>query len=363
MVKERSLTIMNTSDGLTGQKFGKLTVICEDTPKKTSKGHNIRMCKCRCDCGKEISVRMSYLKSGHTISCGCSRHKRPHNFVDYSGQKFGRLTVIRALEPEEVKTKTYNWLCQCECGNIIHANISKLKDGHTTSCGCKLKENKGSKFEDLTGQRFGRLTVVRFLQAEERRTRGFDWFCKCDCGNDVYANVTKLKQGDMKSCGCLKSERIGNINKKYKYTNKRLYAVYAQIIDRINNPKSREYHNYGGRGIKLCDEWTGEYGYDEFAKWAFENGYNPDAKHGECTIDRIDVNGNYEPDNCKWVDNDSQQNNRRDCIYIDYNGKTQTMAQWSRELNIPYGFLNWRMIRSPHKRTLQECIEEYQETK
>ena len=210
---------------------------------------------------------------------------------------------------------------------------------------------------DITGQRFARLTVIKYLQPEERRSKNFSWLCKCDCGKEVHSNYTKLKNGDIKSCGCLKTERIRMVKRKYKYVNKRLYAIYKQMLDRIDNPSSREYHNYGGRGIKVCDEWRD---FDNFAEWALSSGYDPNAKRGECTLDRRNVDGNYEPNNCEWVDNQTQQNNRRDCIYITYNGKTQTMAQWSRELNIPHKYLNWRMVRCKTiKRTLEDCIREY----
>ena len=225
-----------------------------------------------------------------------------------------------------------------------------------------VRQNKGSHFEDLTGQRFGRLTVVRWLRNDERKARQYNWLCRCDCGNEIQSTANKLKTGTQVSCGCRKHEHaveFGQINRKYAIVNKRLYGVYKMMIDRCCNQQSENYQSYGGRGITVCDEWQGEDGYDNFAKWAYDNEYDPNAKQGECTLDRIDVNGNYTPDNCRWVDSITQANNKRHNIWITHNDESHTIAEWSRILDIPYGFLNWRLTKASRIRTLQECIEEY----
>lgn len=279
-------------------------------------------------------------------------------FIDLTGQRFGRLVVIEKGEPHITSGGQYitTWKCKCDCGNITIVQAPKLKKGHTTSCGCIVKENKGAHFEDLIGQRFNRLTVVKFIPPNERTARGYNWWCKCDCGNYIKANANKLKNGLQQSCGCLKEEmkqNIGKINKKYKHSNKRLYGIYKAMLNRCYDPEGREYHNYGGRGIEVCPEWLGEYGYDVFAEWALSTGYDMNAKHGACTIDRVDVNKGYSPENCTWKTNDEQQNNRRDNRFYTYNGETHTMKEWSRIIGMNYSTLRYHLNKG---RTLAEII-------
>ena len=127
---------------------------------------------------------------------------------------------------------------------------------------------------------------------------------------------------------------LGEITRKYKYSNKRLYSIYKAMIGRCTDPNEKRYKNYGGRGVKVCDEWLN--GYDNFAEWAYSSGYDDSAKHGACTLDRIDTNGDYCPSNCRWVSNLRQQNNRTTNRLVEYDGKVQSIADWARELNLPY---------------------------
>lgn len=164
---------------------------------------------------------------------------------------------------------------------------------------------------DLTGQKFGKLKVIRRNGMNERRKAL--WLCKCDCGNEITAEGCLLRNGHIKSCGCLRIQIIT----KHGYANHsrvdRLYRVWKQIKCRCKNPKVKEYKYYGGRGIKLCEEWND---YEVFRKWALSHGYDKDAEWGKCTIDRIDSNKNYEPDNCRWVDMKVQQNNKNKRGYL-----------------------------------------------
>lgn len=284
-----------------------------------------------------------------------------NTMIDLTGRKFGKLTVLEKAESSHTpngNTITM-WKCKCECGNEVTVASQKLRTGHTTSCGC----GRGVKGENLLGQKFGRLTVVEWIPPKERKSQMFAWKCKCDCGSDkvVITATVKLKSGQTKSCGCLKKERIGNLNKKYKCHDKRLYTVYMAMVYRTTKPDDPQYYLYGERGIKTCDEWLNDF--DAFAEWAYSTGYDTNAEHGECTLDRIDVNGDYSPQNCRWITNKEQQNNRRDNINITYRGETHTMKEWSDILDIPYKFMAWRMSTSDNKRTMDECIAEYQEYK
>lgn len=280
-------------------------------------------------------------------------------FDDLTGQKFGKLTVIKRGESRvspNGKTHT-RWICRCDCGNETIVDAQKLKSGHTKSCGCAITECKGQGFVDLSGRRFNRLVVVRFLEKGERKTRGYNWLCKCDCGNYTDANATKLLMGLQQSCGCLKEEMkpmIGNMNRKYDHVSKRLYSVYKAMLNRVFDENGREYHNYGGRGITVCDEWLGEKGFDNFAEWAYSSGYDEAAKHGECTLDRANVNFGYSPHNCRWITNSEQQNNRRNNVILEYRGETYTMKEWSRILDIPYTTLAYHVRKK--ERSLSEVI-------
>lgn len=169
------------------------------------------------------------------------------------------------------------------------------------------------KFKDISGQRFGLLVAQKpIIVRTSKRTR-IKWECKCDCGNITVVTGSNLTSGHTKSCGCLNSKMTSERNKVIMVVhggvNDRLYEVWGSMKKRCNNPNDKSYKNYGGRGIKVCKEW--DENYLSFKKWAYKNGYDENAPHGECTIDRIDVNGNYEPNNCRWISNAEQQKNKR----------------------------------------------------
>ena len=179
------------------------------------------------------------------------------------------------------------------------------------------------RFVDLTGQRFGRLTVIE--RAEDYvRPNGHSlvqWHCICDCGNEQISAGYSLTHGRCTSCGCARTERLVKMNTTHGDSNSVLFRRYEHMKERCNNPTCKSYKHYGGRGIKVCDEWMKSF--EAFRDWSLANGFQENL-----TIDRIDVNGNYEPNNCRWADTEIQCNNRRNNLYIRLIGETKTLKQW-----------------------------------
>ena len=184
---------------------------------------------------------------------------------------------------------------------------------------------------DLTNKKFNRLLVVR--QAPHKNNKVM-WECLCDCGNTVYVTSHSLIAATTKSCGCYTKDRIKDKNTIHGQAKTKLYSVWKNIRRRCYNTNDKSYNRYGGRGIGVCEEWKDSF--QSFYDWAYANGYDNNAKYGECTLDRIDTNGDYCPANCRWVSLKEQANNRQSNVLITYNGKTDTMSNWAREIEIEY---------------------------
>lgn len=186
---------------------------------------------------------------------------------------------------------------------------------------------------DLTGKRFGRLLVLGRDETKAKDGHG-RWMCQCDCGNTVSVRSNNLASGHTKSCGCYKLMRTT----KHGQSKSRLYNIFNKMVSRCYDEKFKQYNDYGGRGIRVCDEWL--YSFQSFYEWAIANGYSD-----ELTIDRINVNGDYAPNNCRWSTRKVQSNNTRRNVYYTYNRKTKTIAEWSAVTGINYNTLRARLQR------------------
>lgn len=200
---------------------------------------------------------------------------------------------------------------------------------------------------DLTGTRVGKLTVIKRAEDHIQKS-GFHkimWLCKCDCGNECIAYGQNLRSGKKIDCGCGDFERRSHLSRiqatKHGGSKTRLYRIWRSMHDRCDRQNCKEYRLYGARGISVCDEWKD---FALFRKWAYENGYDPEAKRGKCTLDRIDVDGNYEPSNCRFVSQAVQCRNKRNNWMIEYNGKVQCLSDWAKELGIKRITLRRRLV-------------------
>ena len=168
--------------------------------------------------------------------------------------------------------------------------------------------------KSLVGQRFGRL-LVKEIATEQYDSKGrfteYKYLCQCDCGGIKIVPSRSLKSGRTKSCGCLHTEELLRRNTKHGLTGTDIFIKYYHMKDRCTNPHASSYDRYGGRGICVCNEWLGDDGFNQFVKWATANGY----KEG-LSLDRINNDGDYEPDNCRWVTFREQSFNRNNTIYI-----------------------------------------------
>ena len=185
--------------------------------------------------------------------------------------------------------------------------------------------SKGT-FKDISGQKFGKLTAINFIRRSE--SGNTIWLFSCECGVQKELISSDVLKGHTKSCGCLRKD--GKIKSVYKHGGfgTRLYSTWGGMHDRCVNISGKYYDRYGGRGIKLCDEW---HDFVVFRDWALLNGYADNL-----TIDRIDNNGNYEPSNCKWSTPVQQVRNRRSTIWHEIDGVKKTLIEWCKIFNVEY---------------------------
>jgi hypothetical protein len=202
---------------------------------------------------------------------------------------------------------------------------------------------------DLMGRRFGRLTVIG--EAETATGGNSRWVCRCDCGNESVVLACNLKSGHTTSCGCYSEERHSIVQSNGGVWPERLYHIWYYMLSRCNDSSSKDYPNYGGRGIAVCKEWESDF--YVFAKWALSNGYQDTL-----TIDRRNNEGSYCPENCRWATVKEQSNNKRNNRILEHNGKKMTVSQWAREIGCkPYVVFSRLRCGWPVDRALSAPIQ------
>lgn len=188
--------------------------------------------------------------------------------------------------------------------------------------------------DDYCGKKFGRLLVIKWSGRDKWNVNM--WMCSCDCGNEKVISQGKLKSGNTKSCGCLQLESRTKHGFSTRKKTHPLYHVLDAMKQRCYNQNCKAYKNYGGRGIEICKEWLNSY--QKFIDWGLKSGWKE-----KLMIERIDVNGNYEPQNCCFISHKNQQRNRRDTNFLTYNGQTKSIPEWAEIYNLKYSTLVARL--------------------
>lgn len=256
---------------LTGQKFGRLTVIERDYSKK-----NRTYWLCQCECGNKKIVESCNLRKGLTKSCGCLQKERSSevNLIDLTGRNFGRLTVLKR-DIKNTKNGAVLWICQCECGNIISTTGNHLNQKHTQSCGCLQKERTSEALlKDLTGQKFGKLTVLE-RDIDKKDKEKVYWKCQCDCGNIVSIMSGQLKSGKTMSCGCLVSKGeyyVGNILNKMGLNYKKQYTFLD--LKGKNKPLRFDFAVFEKEKLHCLIEYQGRQHYEPIEDFGGEENFN-----------------------------------------------------------------------------------------
>jgi hypothetical protein len=247
------------------------------------------------------------------------------------GERFGRLECIRPLLGEGFKRIT--WRCICDCGNYTNVSANSLIMGNTKSCGCyKSEKIRETHKIDIQGRVYGLLTALK----PDGKIRGCTaWLCQCECGKQKRIPIAALNCGNSKSCGSKIHSSLVTEAKKLNELNKTEYMTWSAMKDRCKNPKNKSYKYYGGRGIEVCERW------EKFENFLEDMGKKPEGY----SIERVDVNGNYDKLNCKWVPKSEQSQNKRNNRYLTYLGKTQNLADWVIETGLTRSCIEQRLKR------------------
>lgn len=248
------------------------------------------------------------------------------NIEDYIGKKYGHLTVVG--EAQKRHRFSNSFIFRCDCGNTIEEQPTRVLSGHKSSCGKCIYAGKTGKPtfnpEDYIGKKRHMLTVVGVMDKKPTEKR-WKLKCICDCGEYTELYPDQFRRGVVKSCGCLRCRTGLRSDGKSKHP---LYGIWNQMMGRCYRKNDKHYDRYGGRGISVCEEW---HDFWNFVKWSDSVGGRPKGYE----IDRIDNDGNYCPENCRWATRTQQNLNKSNNVILEYDGKSMTLTEWCYETGIP----------------------------
>lgn len=240
------------------------------------------------------------------------------------GLEFDRWTVI-GLGAKRLGTRKSYWICECKCGNIKEVKSDILKNRQSRSCGCRkleiFKKNCSTPVKNKLHQEFGRLTVIAY--AGKKRGKHY-WRARCKCGveRDYVSNSLGRNTN---SCGCLHDDTR---YKKHGMRRSKVYNTYHLMMRRCYKENSREYKNYGGRGISVCEDWLGENGFIRFLRDIGE------PASSKLSLDRINNEGNYTKSNCRWATQKQQTRNKRNNVWLEHNGEKMCLSDWANRIGV-----------------------------
>lgn len=320
--------------------------------------------KCvKCGLVKQTKKGKDYVSGHNKGLCRCSR-KRTEKQKIYTESFYDQHYYGKILRNWKIITGEVGkgWLCECtECGRQVWKSAREMVKGTEPKCVCQMGYGKYDNFDEWNGKKFGYLTIV---EPYDKKTKSF--ICECDCGNRISVRPKDLLRGMYTSCGKCFWHGV-NSRKMMGMSKTREYSIWKGMVDRCYNPENQAYMHYGGRGITVCDEWKNDF--FAFNFWAHKNGYRDDL-----TIDRIDVNGNYEPSNCRWATYKEQAANKRPMEeWPSYgcrkkhgeqwtiDGRTMYISEWAEEYNISIPLLRYRV--KTNGMTPKEALETPKEHK
>jgi len=254
--------------------------------------------------------------------------QKPANVTDLSGQRFGSLTVAGYAGRRK---RVHYWHVICDCGNEKDVAANNLKSGATQRCSISCPTRVDPRTVDEIGNVYGKLTVIAYVGHSIKSHKGAYWRCRCECGTEVDVVGVTLRNGKTRSC----SAGCGLTTHGMKNTPE--YYCWKDMKARCGTPSHPQFGNYGARGIKVCDRWEAS-----FETFLNDMGMKP---FPEASLDRIDNEGDYCPENCRWATREQQHNNKRTNRYVAHNGETLTVAQWAKRLGIPSNTIHSRLDR------------------
>lgn len=264
-------------------------------------------------------------------------------FENIIGKEYGKLKIV-SFSRETKNGYIFNCLCNCGRKTTIECNLKKLEKGKVKDCGC-VKRNK-----NLIGKKFGKLLVVS-RNLEKQKDRNAMWNCECECGGKRIVMTNHLTNGLVKHCGC-ENEKCRN-----EFTKTKIHKIWCDMKYRVKYNKS-----YINKNIKICDEWLGKFGFINFYNWAINNGYKEEKGingYNILTIDRIDNNKGYNPNNCRFVTILEQSFNKNNTVYVEYNGNKYNFLELEEIINKPRRFiyLKWKKGYSIEQIKKMSCNE------